>query len=114
MIETTIQEGDRVLSADGYDLGVARSLHYRPAEEVNPQEQLYAVYLQVMNFEMGDEFYIPVDFLEPRGEEQEVVRLSVPVRFVQRRAWSRAPEFVAMQLGTTERLRRPVRQPVAA
>lgn len=104
MIEMEIREGDEVVSADGYDLGVARSLHYRPADEVNADEQLYAVYLKVVNYELGDEFFIPVDFLQMREDKNEPVTLTVPVKFVQRRAWSRAPDFVAHSLGRTERL----------
>jgi hypothetical protein len=53
-VAITINENDEVWTSDDFKLGRARSWHYRPEKEVYPGEQLYAVYLKVENFELGD------------------------------------------------------------
>lgn len=104
MMEHKIWEGEDVMTSDDVRLGVARALHYRPPAEVNPDEQLYAVYLEVVNYELGDDLFVPTDFLLARDDTDEPVLLTVPVKFVMHRAWSRAPDFVAKRLGREERL----------
>lgn len=105
MSELVIHEGDEVWTSDDYQLGVARSLHYRPVHEVNPAEQLYGVYLEVVNFVLGDDLFIPAEFLDAREDASEPVYLTVTLKYVMQRAWSRAPDFVAKRLGREERLR---------
>lgn len=97
----TIHNMDEVWTSDNLKLGVAHSLYYRPEEQVRPADQLYAAYLGVMNFELGDDYYVPTDFLQRVDAEQDQARLelTVPMKAVMDRTWSRAPEFVAKGLG---------------
>ena len=97
---------DEIWTADGFKLGVARRLHYRPEEEVNPDEQLYAAYLEVENFELGDDYYVPIAFIAGRDESTDRILLAVSMRKVMQHTWSRAPEFVAKCLGRAEPLPR--------
>lgn len=103
-MDIEIRARDEIWTSDGYRLGVARDLHYRPEEEVNPEEQLYAAYLEIVNYELGDDFYVPTDFLAERDEENGRVLLDVKMKDVQQRTWSRAPEFVAQKLGRSVHL----------
>lgn len=103
-MEFDIRDRDEVWTSDGIKLGVARALHHRPPQEVNPEEQLYAIYLEVVNYELGDDLFIPTDFLEPRDETSGRVDLDLPFKAVMQRTWSRAPEFVAKRLGRETRL----------
>lgn len=103
-MDVDVRGRDEVWTSDDFKLGVARALHFRPPQEVNPEEQLYAVYLEVVNFELGDEFFIPTDFLEPRDEAGGRVEVVFPMKGIMQRTWSRAPEFVAKKLGREVRL----------
>ena len=105
MVETVIREGEEVWTSDGVLLGVARALFYRPADEVNVLHKLYAVYLEVVNFVVGDDIFIPLDFLEAREGPDEPLTMTVPVKVVLQEQWSRAPEFVAMGWGHKQALR---------
>lgn len=93
-MEEMIQEKDEVWTSDDVKLGVVHALHHRPTE-VRPDHQLYAIYLEVYNFEFGDDYYVPLDFIDSRDEEHNRVTLAVPMKEVMNRTWSRAPEFVA-------------------
>lgn len=103
-MEDTIRDRDAVWTDDGFKLGVARALHYRPPHEVNPEEQLYAVYLEVVSYELGDDLFIPTDFLASRDEESQSVSVALPLKAVMQRTWWRAPDFVAKLLGREKRL----------
>lgn len=94
-MEDTIQERDEVWTSDGVKLGVVHALHQRPGE-ARPEDQLYAVYLEVYNFEFGDDYYVPLDFVASRDEEQNRLVLAVPMKEVMQRTWSRAPDFIAI------------------
>lgn len=104
MTEIDVRDRDEVYTSDGFKLGVARAFHYRPPQEVNPEEQLYAVYLEVVNYELGDALYLPTDFLEPRDGANHRVNLRFPLKVTMQRTWSRAPDFVAKRLGREVRL----------
>ncbi|HZD11488.1 MAG TPA: hypothetical protein VE553_09110 [Candidatus Binatia bacterium] len=103
-MEIAVRDRDEVWTSDGYKLGVARALHFRPPQEVSPEEQLYAAYLKVVNYELGDELFIPTGFLASRDATTNRVALTVPAKFVAHRTWSRAPDFVAKRLGREVRL----------
>ena len=103
-MEISVRGRDEVWTTDDYRLGLARCLHYRAPHEVNPDEQLYAVYLEVVNYEMGDAYYIPTDFLISPEPDTNRVTLNASMKDVMQRTWSREPDFVAMRLGRSERL----------
>lgn len=93
-MEDTIQEKDEVWTSDSVKLGVVHALHHRPTE-ARPEDQLYGTYLEVYNFEIGDDYYVPLDFIASRDVKQRRLTLTVPMKEVMHRTWSRAPEFVA-------------------
>lgn len=103
-METTIKRQDRVETADAYLLGVARNLHYRPEEEVNAGDQLYSVYLEVNNYELGDDFFVPLEFVLDRDPETKTVTLDATMKEALQLTWSRMPEFVALIRGRKELL----------
>jgi len=103
-MEITMNRQDRVVTADGFQLGVARSLHYRPEDEVNVQEQLFPVYLTVENFELGDDFFVPLEYIADRDPETGAISVDATMKEVLQYTWSRMPEFVALMRGRKELL----------
>ena len=103
-MEISVRDRDEVWTTDEYKLGAARTLHYRPPDEVNPDEQLYAIYLEVVNYELGDDYYVPTDFMHPRQPDGNRVLLTVSMNEVMQRTWSREPDFVAGERGRKVRL----------
>lgn len=103
-MEITMKRRDRVFTADGYQLGLARSLHYRPEHEVNVEEQLFPVYLKVENFELGDDFFVPLEYIEDRDPETGAINVDATMKEVLKYTWSRMPEFVALMQGRKELL----------
>jgi hypothetical protein len=98
-VEFTINEFDEVWTSDAFKLGDARCWHDRAEEEVNPGEQLYARYLEVENFELGDSFYVPAEYLLGYDEAGEKVLLDASLKVVMSRTWTRTPDFVARKQG---------------
>ncbi len=67
-MDLDIKKLDEVWTADAKKLGLAQQLFHRQ-DEVNPDLQLYASYLEVENFEYGEVFYVPTDFVADRAAE---------------------------------------------
>ena len=110
---TRLQAFDEVWSADGQKLGVARSLHHRPEEQVDVDARLYPVYLEVESFEMGDDFFIPVHYLEARDSDNEQVIVGLKLKEIMNRTLSRMPDFVAKMEGRVEKLPKALEEEVA-
>lgn len=89
-----IEPMDEVWTWDGHRLGVARRWHYRPEEQVYPADLLYAAYLEVKNFEIGDVLYVPDLFIAGRDETTGHVLVEATIREVMRRTWTRTPDFI--------------------
>ena len=98
-----IKKLDEVWTADEKKLGLAQQLFHRQ-DEVNPDLQLYASYLEVENFEYGEGFYIPTDFITGRDPELGRLLLSVTIDQVMNHTWFRMPDFVAHKLYNQELL----------
>lgn len=92
-METTIKKLDPVWTSDDQQLGVAECLYHRLAD-IDPAVGYYAAYLTVENFLLGDDYYIPTDFISGR-DTQGRLRLAVPLQTVLNRTWSRMPDFIA-------------------
>lgn len=103
----TINKMDEVWTSDDYRLGMAHCLYYRPEDQVHPEDQLYAVYLEVINYDLGDDYYVPLDFIERVDGDKPRLQLTVPMKTVMNRTWSRAQEFVAKKLGRRVTLNYP-------
>jgi hypothetical protein len=93
-MEHNIKKLDEVWTVDEKKLGLAQKLFHRQ-DGVNPNLQLYASYLKVENFEYGESFYIPTDYISGRDPVSGHLRLSVTNDQVMNHTWFRMPDFVA-------------------
>jgi hypothetical protein len=98
-----IRKHDEVWTADNIRLGVAHQLVHRTGD-INPQLQLYATYLRVKNFELGQGYYVPTDFIAGRDPATGQIRLTLPFKTVTARTWTRMPQFVLSGLARMEEL----------
>jgi hypothetical protein len=102
-MELKINKLDEVWTADGKKLGLAQRLFHR-LDDINPDLQLYASYLVVENYEYGEVFYIPTDFIVDSQEESERLTLLVTRDRILQRTWFRMPNFVANDQARKESL----------
>ena len=98
-----IKKFDEVWTADEKKLGLAQKMFHRQ-NEVNPDLQLYATYLEVDNFEYGEGFYIPTDFITGRDPVTGHLLLTVTTNQVMNHTWFRMPDFVTHKLYDQELL----------
>ena len=85
---------DEVWTADEQKLGLAHHLYHR-TDEVNPELEYYASYLEVESFEIGEIYYITTDFVAGRDPDLRRVTLAVDLKTVLKRTWARMPDFIA-------------------
>jgi hypothetical protein len=102
-MEFQIHRLDKVYTADDVHLGEAIAI-YKRQDEVNPGLELYAAYLKIFSFEMGDDFYVPTDFIASRDAENGTVKLSIDMHKVKHETFERMPNFVAYEQGIVEEL----------
>lgn len=92
-MDEPIKKYDEVWTADKQNIGEALAWHERPAEEVNPEQKLYARYLEVWSILLGGHCYIPAEFV---GDYQPGrINLLVKLATIEDETWDRAPAFVA-------------------
>lgn len=97
-----IKRGEEVWTSDGDRLGTVRRLHHRQ-EEINPELELYATYLHVVSFDLGDDFYVPTDYIDGRDKNGRIL-LTESMQKIQDRTWTRLPDFVAQGKDKEEEL----------
>lgn len=85
---------DKVVTADEVPLGELVRIHHRQ-EEINPELQLYASYLEVWSIDFGGHIYIPTEFIDEYDEAARTVYLTETKHTVQRESWDRTPSFIA-------------------
>lgn len=107
---STIKLRDEVWTVDGHRLGVAAAFHYRPEDEVDLGARLYPVYLEVKNYELGEDFFIPLVFVAERDSETGHLLLSQTMKQVLDNTWGRMPDFVAKMEGRVEPLPKTVEE----
>ncbi len=105
-MELDIRKLDELWTADNKKLGLAQQLFHRLAD-INPNLQLYASYLEVKDFDYGEVFYVPTDFITGRDVETGRLTLDVTYNDVMKRTWFRMPEFVVRGQGRKETLLSP-------
>ena len=98
-----IKKLDELWTVDGKKLGLAQKLFHRQ-DEINPDLLLYAAYLSVENFEYGESFYVPTDFISGREPVTGRLLLSVTLDQIMNHTWFRIPDFVAHKLYDQELL----------
>ena len=90
-----INKLEEVWTADKVRLGLADRVFHRN-EGVNPDLELYEAYLVIENFDLGSNFYVPVDFISDHDEETRGIKLTVTFAEVLKNTWSRMPHFIAL------------------
>ena len=83
-----------VLTAEGLRLGQTHTLYNRlsPAE---PQLKLFAHYLMVVNFTIGDEFYVPTDYIDEAKSDETAVWLTRTKKEIEAEQLTALPRFIA-------------------
>lgn len=94
MMDLKLRKLEDIWTNDGRLVGQAHSLYHRLGD-VDPELKLYATYLLVISFEIGEDYYIPTDFIEGRDPETGRVMLSVDMLRILEETWERMPDFVA-------------------
>jgi hypothetical protein len=94
-----IKANAEVWTKDGTRLGTARRWHYRPEQEVHPEDLLFAAYLEVENFELGDAFFVPDVYLAGHDGSSDRVVVDATMKQVEHWTWTRMPGFVARLRG---------------
>ena len=102
-METEIKKRDEVWTVDEQKLGMALQLFHRTGE-INPALQLYASYLEVEDFDYGETFYVPTDFIAERQVETGRILLSKKRDEAMKLTWFRMPDFVAQGRSRKETL----------
>lgn len=102
IMDTPIKKLEEVWTADGRKLGQATTLYHR-LEDIDPELELYAQYLEVCNLDIGDNYFVPTDFLRREGADGRLVT-TVNFREVMERTWTRMPDFVFSRAGRKEEL----------
>jgi hypothetical protein len=102
-MDFTISKLEEIWTADDKKLGMANAIYHR-TEGVDPELKYYASYLHVQNFDYGDDYYIPTDFIH--GRDQKTGRLVLVNKFkeVLENTWTRMPEFILHGDGRIEKL----------
>lgn len=93
-MEESINKFEVIWTSEGKKLGLARHLFHRQ-RDINPKLQLYATYLEVEDFEHGEVFYVPTEFIGERDPESGKISLTVSFNKVMNRTWFRMPDFIA-------------------
>ena len=93
-MQEKVHKNDKVQTVDGRYVGTAFSLHHRQ-EDIDPELELYAVYLKTWNEQMGDWFFIPTNFIQGVDPKERMVTLSVDFATVKKETWNRLPDFIA-------------------
>jgi hypothetical protein len=85
---------DEVWTADEKRLGLAQALYHRTGD-ADPELQLYATYLEVGDFEYGETFFVPTDFITDSRAGAKRIALSKKRDEAMLHTWNRMPDFVA-------------------
>jgi len=88
-----IRKFDQVYTKDNRHLGVAHRLYHR-LNDVRPEWEYYATYMLVESFKLGDDFYVPTDFVAGRNPQTGHIMLTVTENKVETNTWTRQPDFI--------------------
>jgi hypothetical protein len=102
-MDFTVSKLEEIWTADDKKLGVANAIYHR-LEGVNPELKYYASYLHVQNFDYGDDYYIPTDYINGRDSNSNRLTLKATFQEVLSNTWTRMPEFILHGNGRIEKL----------
>lgn len=102
-MEFTINKLEEIWTADDKKLGITNAIYHR-LEGVNPELGYYASYLHVQNFDYGDDYYIPTEFIKGRDQKTGLIVLEKTFKEILENTWTRMPEFILHGSGQIEKL----------
>lgn len=102
-MEVVIGKLDEIWTVDDKKLGLAQHLYIRE-EGIDPDLQYYESYIEVENYDIGEVFYVPLDFVDRRSDADKRVYLNVAFSVALEQTWTRMPHFVALGEGRKEEL----------
>jgi hypothetical protein len=102
-MDLSIKKLEEVWTADNQKLGLTEDVYHR-LEGVDPDLGFYATYLKVQNFDYGDDFYIPTDFIEGRDSKSGYLLLKTKFITILENTWNRMPDFIAGGQARLEKL----------
>ena len=105
-MDMQLKHTDNVYTKDGFYLGEAHCLYHRQGE-VNPALEFYGSYLHVVSLKMGEDFYVPTDFLGNYDKENHRLNLTATLADVEHGTWERLPDFIVYGHATKEILPEP-------
>ncbi len=101
-MEPNIKKLEETWTADGKKLGLAQRLFHRE-NEIRPELQLYATYLGIEDYDFGQAFFVPADYIAARDDDGGL-KLTVNYDEVMKRTWFRMPDFIAFGQSRKEEL----------
>lgn len=102
MIEI-VRKNISVLTSDGFELGQTHKLYHR-LDEAEPELKLFATYLMVVNFDIGDDFYVPTDYVDTAKWDGTAVYLTLSRNEVGQQSLTTLPQFIAAHRFREEKL----------
>ena len=106
-----IKRLDEVWTADSKKLGLAQHLYHRQ-DEANPALLLYASYLEVEDYDYGENYFVPTDFIVDQLPVSGRIELDVTMDEVMKRTWVRMPDFIILGKSSEEPLPDRERSPL--
>lgn len=101
--EKHLKKYSDVYTSDDEHVGVALRLQHRKTG-IDPDLKYYASYLEVTGYELGNQSYIPTDFIKDYDPEAGKVTLVVKMSIVEDETWNRMPEFIMRRENEVEEL----------
>jgi hypothetical protein len=102
-MDFTVNKLEEVWTVDEKKLGVANAVYHR-SEGANPELKYYASYLHIQNFDYGDDYYIPTEFIKGRDDKTGLLVVDKTFNEVLKNTWTRMPEFILHGNGRIEKL----------
>lgn len=86
----TILQDTPVLTKDNVLLGQTHAYHRR-VEQGKPAVSLYPLYLMIVNLTVGDDFYIPTDFIDDEKSTDDKIWLTLTEKEIEVKQYTRMP-----------------------
>lgn len=85
-----ITKNTPVYTSDHYVLGQTHAYHHR-LQKPHPELGLYPTFLMIVNFTIGDDFYIPTVFIDRDKSTNEEIWLTISKKEIEVKQYTRLP-----------------------